>query len=60
MEAADRHSPVRECFENGADVTGMIYLDYRGVPVYGASSCQKHFNFVPIAEFDVAEILAPI
>ncbi|MGI0020203.1 MAG: methyl-accepting chemotaxis protein, partial [Nitrososphaera sp.] len=51
--------PVSECFENGKTVNG-IYPDYRGIPVYGASACEKDAGFVLLAEYDVAEINAPV
>ncbi len=51
--------PVQECFSNGSTVNG-IYPDYRGIPVYGASACEKDAGFVLLAEFDVAEINAPV
>ncbi len=52
--------PVRECFENGKDISASIYPDYRGVPIFGASKCQAELGYVMIAEFDVAEIIAPV
>jgi methyl-accepting chemotaxis protein len=52
--------PVKECIENGKDITASIYPDYRGVPILGASKCEPDLGFVVIAEFDVAEIIAPI
>jgi methyl-accepting chemotaxis protein len=51
--------PVTECFEKGTTVNG-IYPDYRGIPVYGASACVKEAGMVLLAEYDVAEINAPI
>ncbi|UVS70122.1 methyl-accepting chemotaxis protein [Nitrososphaera viennensis] len=51
--------PVTECFEKGTVVNG-IYPDYRGIPVYGASACVKDAGIVLLAEYDVAEINAPI
>lgn len=51
--------PVAECFEKGATVNG-IYPDYRSIPVYGASACEKDSGFVLLAEYDVAEINAPV
>ncbi len=52
--------PVKECIENGKDISASIYPDYRGVPIFGASRCESDLGFVVIAEFDVAEIVAPI
>jgi methyl-accepting chemotaxis protein len=51
--------PVTECFEKGAVVNG-IWPDYRGIPVYGASACERDAGFVLLAEYDVAEINAPV
>jgi methyl-accepting chemotaxis protein len=51
--------PVKECFEKGSTVNG-VYPDYRGILVYGASACEKDAGFVLLAEYDVAEINAPI
>jgi len=51
--------PVQECFAKGTTVNG-IYPDYRGIPVYGASACEKDAGFVLLAEFDVSEINAPV
>lgn len=50
--------PVKACFERGETMNG-IWPDYRGIPVYGASACEKDAGFVLLAEFDVAEINAP-
>jgi methyl-accepting chemotaxis protein len=52
--------PVRECIENGKDISASIYPDYRGVPIFGASRCESELGFVVIAEYDVAEIIAPV
>ncbi|MEW6042649.1 MAG: methyl-accepting chemotaxis protein [Thermoproteota archaeon] len=52
--------PVQECFENGKDISASIYPDYRGVPIFGASKCEAKLGYVMIAEFDVAEIIAPV
>ncbi|MGI0010701.1 MAG: ATP-binding protein, partial [Nitrosopumilaceae archaeon] len=51
--------PVRECIENGKEVTG-VYPDYRGIPVFGASHCEQDLGFVLLAEMDVAETYGPI
>lgn len=51
---------VRECFENGKDISASIYPDYRGVPIIGATKCELELGYVVIAEFDVAEIVAPV
>ncbi len=39
---------------------GVVYVDYRGIPVFGASYCDKENGFVLLAEMDVSEIYAPI
>ncbi|TBR10104.1 MAG: methyl-accepting chemotaxis protein [Candidatus Nitrosotenuis sp.] len=52
--------PVKECVENGKGISASIYPDYRGVPIFGASKCEPDLGFVVIAEFDVAEIVAPV
>jgi len=52
--------PVRECVERGSDIPPSIYPDYRGVPIFGMSKCSPDLGFVLMAEFDVAEIMAPV
>jgi len=52
--------PVKECFDNGRNIEAQIYPDYRGVPIFGASQCEKELGYVLIAEYDVAEIQAPV
>jgi len=73
--------PVKECFENGRNLSGIypnylktpgelgqyftgkggiVYKDYRGIPVFGASYCDRDFGFVLLAEMDVSEIYSPI
>ena len=52
--------PVKECIENGKDISASIYPDYRDVPIFGASKCEPDLGFIVIAEFDVAEIVAPV
>jgi methyl-accepting chemotaxis protein len=52
--------PVKECFENGKSIDASVYPDYRGVPIYGASKCEKDLGYVLIAEYDVAEITKPV
>lgn len=51
--------PVMECIENGRDLPASVYPDYRGVPIFGTSKCEADLGFVLMAEFDVAEIIAP-
>lgn len=50
---------VRECFENEKEITA-VYPDYRGIPVFGASQCERDLGFVLLAEMDVSEAFAPI
>jgi methyl-accepting chemotaxis protein len=52
--------PVRECFESGKNIKGMVYPDYRGVPIYGASYCMSDLNLVLLAEIDESEALMPV
>ncbi len=52
--------PVKECIENGKDISASIYPDYRNVPIFGASKCEPALGYVLIAEFDVAETMIPI
>lgn len=52
--------PVKECIENGKSISALIYPDYRDVPIFGVSKCEPSLGFVVIAEFDVAEIIAPV
>ena len=51
--------PVRECFENGKQVSG-IYQDYRGNSVFGFSYCVRDLGFVLLAEFNEDETLQPV
>lgn len=39
---------------------GIVYPDYREVPVFGASHCEKNSGFVLLAEMDESETYAPI
>lgn len=73
--------PVKECFENGHNLSGIystylktpgnlgqytmgkagvVYTDYRGIPVFGASYCDKDLGFVLLAEMDVSELYSPL
>ena len=52
--------PVIQCFEDGQNVSGEIYEDYRHVTIFGASYCAKNLEFVLIAEMDRAETFGPI
>ncbi|HEX6067742.1 MAG TPA: hypothetical protein VFZ05_02975, partial [Nitrososphaera sp.] len=64
--AGARHSqmvdtpPVQECFRNSADVNGASYPSYRGVTVFGASSCEKNLGVVLVSEVDSAELFGPL
>ncbi|MCF6148869.1 MAG: PAS domain S-box protein [Candidatus Kuenenia sp.] len=51
--------PVREILEKGREITG-VYLDYRGVPVVGASRYIKEYDWILLSEIDKAELLAPL
>ncbi|MEM2966190.1 MAG: ATP-binding protein, partial [Candidatus Nitrosocaldaceae archaeon] len=52
--------PVRDCFENNIEANGLIYPDYRDIPIFGASYCAQDLGFVLLAEIDESEIFAPI
>ncbi|MEM2140254.1 HAMP domain-containing sensor histidine kinase [Nitrososphaera sp.] len=52
--------PVQECFRNSADVNGASYPSYRGVTVFGASSCEKSLGVVLVSEVDSAELFGPL
>lgn len=52
--------PVQECFRNSADVNGASYPSYRGVTVFGASSCEKNLGIVLVSEVDSAELFGPL
>lgn len=52
--------PTKECADNGKSITPSIYPDYRNVPIFGVSHCEPELGYVLIAEYDVAEIVAPI
>ncbi|MGI0065921.1 MAG: cache domain-containing protein, partial [Nitrosotalea sp.] len=39
---------------------GIVYPDYREIPVFGASHCEKSLGFVLLAEMDESETYAPI
>ncbi len=51
--------PVRACFEKNQNTDGE-WKDYRKIPVFGASICDKENGFVLIAERDVSESLSPL
>ncbi|MBI5378340.1 MAG: PAS domain-containing protein [Thaumarchaeota archaeon] len=51
--------PVRMCFEKNQNTHGE-WKDYRKIPVFGASICDKENGFVLIAERDVSESLSPL
>lgn len=52
--------PVIQCFENGININGMTYQDYRGVDIFGVSHCQKDLGFVLITEVNESVVLEPI
>ena len=52
--------PVIRCFEDGQNISGETYEDYRGISILGASYCAKDFEFVLVAEMDTAETFGPI
>ncbi|MDE1826949.1 MAG: sensor histidine kinase [Thaumarchaeota archaeon] len=39
---------------------GVVYPDYRQIPVFGASHCERDAGFVLLAEMDESEIYSPI
>lgn len=51
--------PVRECLEQGREVTG-VYPDYRGEMVVGASMCIPSLGWTLVVEVDRHEVFAPI
>ena len=52
--------PVRLCFEGGQSVSGMTYVDYRGVEIFGISYCENNLGFVMLTEVDESVVLEPI
>ena len=52
--------PVIKCFEEGHDISGETYDDYRGISIFGASYCAEDFEFVLVAEIDKAETFEPV
>ena len=50
---------VQKCFNEGINHEGL-YLDYRGVPIYGSTYCAEDLGFVLLAEIDEAETIQPI
>lgn len=51
--------PVGMCFENGEESVGQ-YEDYRGVMVFGASSCMDDLGLLLVVEIDSNEVFEPI
>lgn len=51
--------PVRECLENGKEISGE-YENYRGVRVLGASMCFQKEGVVVLVEVERNEIFAPL
>lgn len=39
---------------------GFTYPDYRGIPVFGASYCEKDLGYVLLVEIDKQEVFAPL
>lgn len=52
--------PVIKCFEDGQNIGGETYEDYRKIPIFGASYCAKTLEFVLIAEMDREETFGPV
>ena len=52
--------PVAECFENGNEIEGQVYRDYRGVEIFGVSYCADDLGLVILTEIDESEILIPL
>lgn len=54
--------PVRKCLDEGLNAFGQ-WGDYRGkdgIPVFGASYCDRQHGYVLIAEQDVSEVFSPL
>ncbi|UVS68330.1 sensor histidine kinase [Nitrososphaera viennensis] len=52
--------PVQQCFDNGADVVGALYTNYRGATVFGASNCDKNLGAVLVSEVERDEMFSPL
>ncbi|HSB49842.1 MAG TPA: cache domain-containing protein [Nitrosopumilaceae archaeon] len=52
--------PVSECFENGQEISGEVYRDYRGIEIFGVSYCATDLGLVVLTEIDESEILSPL
>ena len=50
---------VQKCFDEGVNYEGL-YLDYRGIPIYGSTYCANDLGFVLLAEIDEEETIQPI
>lgn len=50
---------VNHCIKTGQDFQGL-YPDYRGIPVFGSSSCVKESGLVLLVEIDDAEVFRPV
>ena len=50
---------VQKCFNEEVNHEGL-YLDYRGVPIYGSTYCAVDLGFVLLAEIDEEETIRPI
>jgi len=52
--------PVRLCFDEGINVKGMVYPDYRDTEIFGVSYCERDLGFVLLTEVDESTILDPV
>lgn len=59
LELAIDTDPVKACFDEKREISGT-YLNYRGIPVIGASMCLERDHAVLIAEVERDEIMAPV
>lgn len=50
---------VKKCFNEGLNFSGS-YDDYRDVPIYGSSYCDKDLGIVLLVEIDKKEVEEPI
>lgn len=51
--------PIKACLDENREISGT-YLNYRGIPVIGASMCLNRDNAVLIAEVERSEIMTPL
>ena len=52
--------PVRLCFDEGRNVEGLVYPDYRNIDIFGVSYCERDLGFVLLTEVDESAILEPV